>query len=358
LKSQDEEGVIIVLRMAFTPLRSVASFLLALSLSAAPLLGADDYRVLDTWKLGGDGGWDYLTVDPAAHLLYITRGTRVMAVDLQTGKLAAEIPGFEGIHGVALDSDGKFAYVSDGRANMVRVFDRGSRQITASIPVDKGPDAVVFEPVHKYVFSMNGHGNDTSVIDTASNRVIATIPLPGRPEFAGVDGHGAVFINIEDKNELVRIDAATLKVTATWPLAPCESPSGLAIDPVNRRAFSVCDGKTMAVTDIDTGKVVATPAIGQGPDAAGYDPQRSLAFSSNGQDGTLTILHQDTPDSYSLVQTVPTKRGARTMAVDPSTGKVYLVTADFGPRPAPTPTNPRPWPTILPGTFTVLVVGK
>jgi YVTN family beta-propeller protein len=331
---------------------------LAIAWSQTSALAADNYRVLDTWKLGGDGGWDYLTVDSAAHLLYITRGNRVMVVDLQSGKLAAEIPGFDGIHGVALDSDGKFAYVSDGRANAVRVFDRTSHQIIATIPVDKGPDAIVFEPVYKYVFSMNGHGGNTSVIDAASNKVIATIALPGRPEFAGADGQGAVFINIEDKSELVRVDAATLKVTATWKLAPCESPSGFAIDPAHRRGFSVCDGKKMAITDLDSGKVVATPAIGEGPDAAGFDPTRGLVFSSNGQDGTLTILHQDTPDSYSLVQTMPTKRGARTMAVDPSTGNVYTVTADFGPRPAPTPANPHPWPTILPGTFTVIVVGK
>ncbi len=340
------------------PLRFAAAFLIAASIYASPLFAADTYKVQDIWNLGGDGGWDYLTMDPDAHLLYITRGTRVMVVDVQTGKLLTEIPGFEGIHGVALDSAGKYGYVSDGRANMVRVFDRATRQIVTSIPVDQGPDSIVFEPVHKYVFSMNGHGKSTSVIDTASNKVIATIPLPGRPEFAGADGKGAIFVNIEDKNELARIDAATLKVAATWPLAPCESPSGIAIDPVNRRSFSVCDGKTMAVTDLDTGKVVATPAIGQGPDAAGFDPERGLVFSSNGQDGTLTVLHQDSPESYSLVATVPTKRGARTMALDPSTGKVYLVTADFGPRPAPTPTNPRPWPTILPGTFTVLVVGK
>jgi YVTN family beta-propeller protein len=326
--------------------------------SAAPLLAADTYTVADTWSLGGDGGWDYLTIDPVAHLLYITRGNRVMVVDVQTGKLAAEIPGFEGIHGVALDSDGKYGYVSDGRANMVRVFDRGTRQIVASIPVDQGPDSIVFEPVHKYVFSMNGRGKSASVIDTATNKVIATIPLPGRPEAAAADGKGAIFVNIEDKSELARIDAATLKVTATWSLAPCDGPSGFAIDPVHRRAFSVCDGKKMVVTDIDSGKVVATPAIGEGPDAAGFDPGTGLVYSSNGQDGTLTILHQDSPDTYSLVATVPTKRGARTMALDPSTGKVYLVTADFGPRPAPTPANPRPWPTILPGTFAVLVVGK
>ena len=345
-------------RTRYSPLRVAAALLIAISMNATALLAQDSYKVQATWTLGGDGGWDYLTIDSAAHLLYITRGNRVMVVDLQTGKLAAEIPGFEGIHGVALDSAGKHGYVSDGRANMVRVFDRSTREIVASIPVDQGPDAIAFEPVHKYVFSMNGHGKSASVIDTATNKVIATIPLSGRPEFAGADGKGAIFVNIEDKNELARIDAGTLKVTATWPLAPCDGPSGIAIDPTNRRAFSVCDDKTMVVTDIDSGKVVATPAIGQGPDAAAFDAQRGLAYSSNGQDGTLTILHQDSPDSYSLVANVPTKRGARTMSLDPSTGKVYLVTADFGPRPAPTPANPRPWPTILPGTFTVLVVGK
>jgi len=345
-------------RTRYSPLRVAAALLIAISMNATALLAQDSYKVQATWTLGGDGGWDYLTIDSAAHLLYITRGNRVMVVDLQTGKLAAEIPGFDGIHGVALDSAGKFGYVSDGRANMVRVLDRGTRQIVASIPVDQGPDSIVFEPVHKFVFSMNGHGKSASVIDSATNKVIATIPLPGRPEFAGADGKGAIFVNIEDKSELARIDAATLKVTATWPLAPCDGPSGFAIDQANRRGFSVCDAKTMAVTDLDTGKVVATPAIGQGPDAAAFDPRRGLAYSSNGQDGTLTILHQDSPDSYSILATVPTKRGARTMALDPSTGKVYLVTADFGPRPAPTPANPRPWPTILPGTFTVLVVGK
>ncbi len=341
-------------------LRLIAFFLPALLLAALapPLRAADAYKVEATWTLGGDGGWDYLAVDPAAHILYITRGNRVMVVDLQSGKLAAEIPGFEGIHGVALDAVGKYGYVSDGRANMVRVFDRGTRRVVASIPVDKGPDAIVFEPVHQYAVSLNGHGNDASVIDAATNKLIATIPLPGRPEFAQADGKGAVFVNIEDKSELVRIDAAALKVTATWPLAPCDGPSGLAIDPAHRRTFSVCDAKTMVVADIDSGKIVATPAIGDGPDAAGFDAQRGLAFSSNGQSGTLTILHQDSPDKYSLVATVPTKRGARTMALDPSTGKVYLVTADFGPRPAPTPANPRPWPTILPGTFSVIVVGK
>jgi YVTN family beta-propeller protein len=327
-------------------------------LGAPAAAAADTYQVQQTWKLGGDGGWDYLKVDEAAHLLYITRGNRVMVVDLQSGKLLGEITGLQGVHGVALDSNGKYGYISDGAAGAIRVFDRATRQLVTTVPVGQGPDAIVFEPTHKYVMSFNGRSKDASVVDTATNKLIATIPLPGRPEFAAPDGKGNVFLNIEDKNEVARIDANTLKITATWPVAPCESPSGFAIDPANQRLFSVCDGKIMAVTDAESGKVVATAAIGQGPDAAAFDRKRSLAFSSNGQDGTLTIIHQDSPDKYSVLQTVETKRGARTMALDESTGKVYLVTADFGPRPPATADNPRPRPAILPGSFVVLVVGK
>ncbi|AXC10783.1 collagen triple helix repeat domain protein [Acidisarcina polymorpha] len=341
-----------LLGRSFAVLAAVVSLQGNCMLAAAQ---AGTYHVEQTWKLGGDGGWDYLKVDEAAHLLYITRGARVMVVDLQSGKVLGEITGLQGTHGVAFDSAGKLGYISDGGAGMVRVFDRATRQVVNSVPVGKNPDAILYEPTKKYVFAFNGRSNDASVIDTSSNQVIATIPLSGKPEFAQTDGKGTVFVNIEDKNDLVRIDAATLKVTATWPLAPCESPSGLAIDPAKRRLFSVCDGKKMAITDADSGKVVATPEIGDGPDAAGFDSQRALAFSSNGE-GTLTIVHQDSADSYSVLQTVPTKRGARTMALDPSTGKVYLVTADFGPKPTPTADNPRPRPAILPGTFSVIVV--
>jgi YVTN family beta-propeller protein len=324
------------------------------------LFAADGpYQVVQTWKLGGDGGWDYLTVDAPAHLLYITRGNRVMVVDVNSGQLVREITGFQGIHGVALDSDGRYGYVSDGRAGEAKVFDRASGQVVTSIPVGKNPDAIVFEPTKKYVITLNGGSSDASVIDTASKKVIATISLPGRPEFAAADGKGSVYVNIEDKSELARIDAGTLKVTGVWPLAPCEGPSGLAMDTGKRRLFSVCDGKTMAVTDADSGKVVATAAIGNGPDAAAFDAKQGVAFSSNGQDGTLTVVHQDSADKYSVLETVTTKKSARTMALDTSTGKIYLVGADFGPRPeAPTPDNPRRWPPVLPGTFSVIVVGR
>ena len=330
----------------------------ATCISTAPLLAAENYSVQATWKLGGDGGWDYLTMDPDAHLLYITRGNRVMVVDVQTGKLAAEIPGFEGIHGVALDSAGKYGYVSDGRASMVRVFDRGTRQVVASIPVDQGPDSIVFEPVQKYVFSMNGQGKSTSVIDTATNKVIATIPLPGRPEATAADGKGNSLRQYRRQERARPHRCRHIKGHRNLVARSLRRAFGL-------RHRSRQSPRLLRLRRQDDGRHRYRHRQSRRhsrdrprPRRRRLRPQRGLVYSSNGQDGTLTILHQDSPDSYSVVQTVPTKRGARTMALDPSTGKVYLVTADFGPRPAPTADNPRPRPPILPGTFTVLVVGK
>jgi YVTN family beta-propeller protein len=314
------------------------------------------YKVTSQWKIGGEGGWDYLTVDPHAHLLYVTHGTRVEILDTTTGKVVGSIAGLQGIHGVALDDQGKLGYVSDGRANAVVVFDRSNFKTVASIPAGTNPDGIVFEPVTKTVWAFNGRSNDVTVIDTATQKVVATIALGGKPEFPVADGKGQVFDNIESKNSIARLDAKALKLTATWPLAGCESPSGLAIDTAHRRLFSVCDGKKMAVTDADSGKVLATPEIGDGPDAAGFDPSRQLAFSSNG-DGTLTVV-STASDNYKVVQNLTTQKGARTMSIDPTTGTVYLVTAEFGPRPAPTAENPRPRPAIVPDSFEVLVVGR
>jgi YVTN family beta-propeller protein len=324
-------------------------------LAAMPVGAQKHFAIQDKWKVGGEGGWDYLLVDSSAHRLYITHGSRVEVVDLQTGKPAGAITGLKGAHGVALDDAGKFGYISDGRANAVVVFDRGTLATVATIPAGTNPDGIAFEPVTKTVWAFNGGSKDATVIDTASRKVIATVPLPGRPEFPVADGKGFVFDNIEDKNAIVRLDAKSPKVTATWSISPCESPSGLAIDLTGRRLFAVCDGKKMAVVDANTGKMIATPTIGDGPDAAGYDAKNKLAFSSNG-DGTLTVIDAS-GSSYKVLQTLPTQARARTMALDESTGKVYLVTAQFGPAPAATAENPRPRPTILPDSFTVLVAG-
>lgn len=313
-----------------------------------------NFVVQDKWKVGGEGGWDYLTADSSAHRLYITHGPRVEVLDSSTGKSIGAITGLKGTHGVALDDAGKLGYISDGGANAVVVFDRQSLQTLATIPAGTNPDGIVFEPTTRTVWAFNGRSHNVTVIDTSAGKVIATVDLPGKPEFPVADGAGNVFDNIEDKSEIVRLDAKSPKITATWPLSPCESPSGLAIDREGKHLFAVCDGKKMAVVDFNTGKVIATPAIGEGPDAARFDPKSKLAFSSNGE-GTLTVI--DTKDGYKVVQTLKTVPGARTMALDTVTGKVYVVSAEMGPRPAATAANPRPRPTIVPDSFTVVVIG-
>ncbi len=314
------------------------------------------YHILAHWKLADPGWWDYLHVDSPAHRLYLTRGDHVDVLDTGTGKQVGVIAGLHGTHGVALDTAGKYGYISDGGANAVVVFDRKTLATVATIPAGTGPDGILFEPSTQTVWAFNGRSHDATVIDASTRKVVATIPLPGKPEFAVADGKGTVFNNIEDKSEIVRIDAHTRKLTATWPLTNCESPSGLAFDASGHRLFPVCDGKKMAVVDSNTGQVLANPSIGDGPDAARYSAKHKLAFASCGE-GVLSVVDASKPD-YPTIQTLPTQRGARTMAYDAATDRIYLVTADFGPRPAPTPENPRPRPAMLPGSFTVIVVGR
>jgi len=325
-------------------------------LAAPAILSAQQpYKVVDQWKLGGDGGWDYLQIDPPAHRLYVTRGARVDVIDTTSGKVVGAIAGLHGTHGVALDTAGKLGYISDGGGNVVVVFDRATLATVATIPAGTNPDGIVFEPATQSVWAFNGRSKDVSVIDAATQKVVATIPLPGKPEFPAVDGKGTVFDNIEDKSEIVKLDARAHTLTATWPTTGCEGPSGLAFDVAGSRLFSVC-GKKMAVTDSNTGASLANPSIGDGPDAAGYSAKLNLAYSSNGE-GTLTVIDAGKP-GYPALQTLPTQKSARTMIYDASTDRIYLAAAEFGPRPAATPENPRPRPTIVPGSFTILVVGR
>jgi DNA-binding beta-propeller fold protein YncE len=320
---------------------------------SAPLMAQGPYKVVDTWQLGGDGGWDYLSVDPATHKLYITRGARVDVVDTAAGKIVGSIPGLHGTHGVAFDDAGKYGYISDaGAGNQVVVFDRMTYAVVTTIPAGNGPDSILFEPVTKTVWAFNGHGKDATVIDTATLKVVGTVPLPGKPETPAADGKGFIYDNIEDKSEIVKIDVKTKTLVATWP-AGCEGPSGLAIDREGDKIFTVCD-KKMSVLDTKTGKVLATPEIGDGPDAAGFSAKHKLAFASCGE-GVLSVI-----DAASLktVETLPTAKRARTMAYDPASDRVFTVTAEFGPAPAATAENPRPRPTILPGTFKVIVVAR
>lgn len=327
----------------------------AMCMTASLAFAQQPYKVVDHWKIGGTGGWDYLLADPSAHLLYLTHATRVEVVDTKTGKPVGAITGLKGTHGVALDPDGKTGYISDGAANDVVLFDRKSFATLGTVTTGTNPDGIAYEPVTKTVWAFNGRSKNVTVVDPAKRSVIATIALPGKPEFPQADGDGNVFVNIEDKNSIVKLDAKTNKVVATWPVAGCESPSGLAFDKEHARLFAVCDGSKMGVVDARTGKVLALPAIGDGPDAAGYDAKNQLAFSSNG-DGTLTVI--DAKQGYKPVQALQTKKGARTMTYDAGTGRIYLVTAEYGPKPEPTAANPKPRASVVPDTFEVLVVGR
>jgi YVTN family beta-propeller protein len=314
------------------------------------------YAVETKWTIGGEGGWDYLTMDASAHRLYVTHGPKVEVLDTATGKVVGQLSGFKSTHGVALDPDGKFGYVSDGAGNAVVVFDRATLASVATIPAGTNPDGIIFEPKTKTVWAFNGRSKNVTVIDTKSRTVIATIALPGKPEFPQADGTGMVYDNIEDKNEIVRLDANSMKLTGEWPLAGCESPSGMAMDLAGHKLFSVCDGKKMAVTDFTTGKLLGLAEVGDGPDAAGFDAKTGLAFSSNG-DGTLTVVDAG-KKGFPAIQTVKTLSGARTMAFDESTGRVYLAAATMGPKPAATAQNPRPRASAVPGSFMVIVVGR
>ncbi len=339
--------------MRSTVLRSLVAF--AACTLAAGAFAQQPYQLIDHWKIGGTGGWDYLLADPGAHRLYVTHGPRVEVLDTDTGKVVGSITGLKGTHGVALDEEGKFGYISDGGANAIVVFDRKTLATVATIPAGTNPDGIAYEPMTKTVWAFNGRSKNVTVIDTASRSVVATIALPGKPEFPQVDGKGHVFDNIEDKNSIVRLDASSQTITNTWPLAGCDSPSGMAIDREHNRLFSVCDGKKMAVVDAGTGKVLALPDIGDGPDAAGYDDKKQLAFSSNG-DGTLSVV--DAKSDYKTIEQLPTMKSGRTMSYDSAKDRVYVVAAELGARPDPSASNPRPRPAVVPDTFQVIVIGR
>jgi DNA-binding beta-propeller fold protein YncE len=328
-------------------------FLLATLASAAE----PGYHVVRRLPLGGDGGWDYLTVDSAARRLYVSRSTRVMVVDLETGKLAGEIPDALGVHGIALAPELNRGFTSNGRANTATIFDLKTLQALGQVKTGANPDAILYDPATKRVFTFNGRSHDATAFDAASGEIAGTIPLGGKPEFAAADGSGRIYVNIEDTSELVEIDSRKLAVTRRSPLKPCEEPSGLAFDREHRRVFSGCANRTMTVVDADTGAVIATVPIGQGVDGNGFDSGRQLAFSSNGE-GTLTVVRELSPSRFEVAETVPTEPGARTMAIDPQTHDIYLPTARFGPAPAPTQDVPHPRRTIVDGSFVVLVVAS
>jgi len=331
---------------------------ISLPLAAVTLAAAGSgYHVTQTYKVGGEGFWDYLTADASARRLYISRGTHVMVLDADSGKSVGDIPDTPGVHGIALAPDLGRGFTSNGREGTVSVFDIKSLASAGDkIKVGENPDAILYDPATKRVFTFNGRSQDSTAIDGGSGKVLGTIKLDGKPEFAASDAKGMIYVNIEDKSELVAIDPAKLEVKSKWPLAPCTEPSGLSIDRKHRRLFVGCDNKMMAVVDADSGKVLATPPIGEGVDATAFDDETGLAFASCGQDAVLTVVKEE--GGKWVAENIPTKRGARTMALDAKTHNVFVVTADFGQRPNPTADNPRPRPPMLPDSFVVLVVGK
>ena len=331
--------------------------LVTLLLVTSGLAAPPGFRVIKTYKLGGDGGWDYLTYDQASNRLYISRSTHVIVIDADSGRPVGDIPDTPGVHGIALATEFGRGFVSNGRDGTVSVFDLKSLKVLNKIKAGENPDAILYDPASKRVFAFNGRSDDVTAIDAAKGEVVGTIKVDGKPEFAVSDAKGEIFVNIEDKSELMALDPNKLEVKSRWPVAPCQEPSGLAMDREHRRLFSVCDNKIMAVVDADSGKLVASLPIGAGVDAAGYDPETGLAFASCGE-GVLTVVHEDSPDKFSVAESVPTKRGARTLALDTVKHRIFVVTADFGPPPAPTAAQPRPRPAILPDSFVVLVVGK
>jgi len=332
------------------------SFMTAvLMLAGAIAYAGSGYHIIDRLHLGGEGGWDYLTVDSASHRLFISRGTHVLVIDTRSNRPVADIPDTPGVHGIALAPELGRGFISNGRANTASIFDLRTLQVTGQVRTGENPDAILYDPAAKRVFTFNGKSRDATVFDARSGIVLGTVALGGKPEFAAADGSGRVFVNIEDTSEVVELDSRKLVVARRYPLHPCIEPTGMAIDAGRRRIFSGCRNKVMAVLDVETGSVTATVPIGEGVDGNAFDPGTGLIFSSNGE-GTLTVIRESSSGIFEA-EAVPTQRGARTMALDPATHNIYLPTAEFAPAPASAGAS-RPRPEMVRNSFTVLVVGK
>jgi YVTN family beta-propeller protein len=341
---------------------SIASITLCAALTlwvvrAAVAAPASNYQFITQFSVPGDSGWDYLSIDAAARRLYVTHGDHIDVIDVDHNRIIGSIANTPGVHGFAIAHDLKRGFSSNGQTSEVSVVDLESLSTVASVKTGTGPDAIVFNPRRNQVYTFNGRGNSSTVIDARANKVVATITLPGKPEFAAVDPQqDRVYANIEDKNLLIAIDGSSHKIVALWQISPCENPSGLTIDTAHHRLFVGCRNQKMLMVDTQNGRVITTVPIGMFVDANSFDPKTQMVFSSNG-DGTLTVVHEDSPDKLSVAQTVKTQSGARTMALDPKTHNVYLVTADRQATPADASSTPQGRPALVPGSFRVLVYG-
>jgi YVTN family beta-propeller protein len=314
--------------------------------------GSSGYHVVKTLPIAGNEGWDYIVVDSDARRVYVSHSSHVVVLDADTYAEVGSIPDTQGVHGIAIAAELGRGFISNGRANTVTIFDTKTLKTLSTVSAGKNPDAIVYDAGTKRVFTMNGSSKDTTAINAGDGSVAGTLALGGKPEFAVADGKGSIFVNIEDTSELVQFDPQNLKVLHRWPLAPCKEPSGMAADLKTRRLFLGCDNKMMAVINADTGKVIATPAIGDGVDANAFDPDSNLAFASNGE-GTLTVVHEDSADKFTVVENVPTKKSARTMALDLKTHNIFLPAAEFD---APAAGERRG--KMKPGSFVILVVSQ
>ena len=332
--------------------------ILAVGALAAAVFAGEGYKVITKFKIGGTGGWDYVTIDSAGRRIYVSHSNVVEVLDADSGKVVGQVTQLHGVHGIAVVPELNKGFISNGQSNSVTVFDLKTLARTGEPAVGgQNPDSICYEPKTKRIFTFNGRSNDSTAIDAGSNEIVKTFPVGPKPEFCVVDGAGKLYVNMEDSSEIVEVDAAKLSVSRRAPLTPCEGPTGLAIDVKNKKLFSACGNKVMAVTDIPSFKVVATPPIGAGTDGAGFDVGSGLAFSANGGDATVSIV-KAVNGKYQTVDSVATTRGARTMTVDQKLHRVLLLAAEYGPAAEAKPGQKKGRPPILPGTFHVLVVGK
>jgi len=304
-------------------------FTLSLSLLAVSAQTAGGYHVIKKIPIPGEGSWDYLTVDESARRLYVSHGTQVEVLDVDSGAIVGKIANTPGVHGIAIAPELGRGFVSNGQSSTVTIFDLKTLNTISQVPTGKKPDAIIYDPATSRVFAFNGGSNSATAIQAADGKVAGTIDLGGGPEFAVADGSGYVYDNLEDESLVLKINSRSLKVEQRWPTAPCASPSSMAIDRPNRRLFIGCRSKVMAVMNADTGQVITTLPIGDHVDATAFDPDSRLIFNSNGE-GTITVIHQDSPDKYSVIKSVKTLPRAKTMALDPKTHQLFLSTAEAG----------------------------
>lgn len=336
-------------------MRPLIGFITVISAVLAQPTGM--YRITHTFALGGDGSWDYVVPDPVSHRLFIGRQNRVMVVDETDGKLLGEVTDIHGAHGTAIAPGTGHGFATSGSDGTVVMFDLTTYKPLGRIPAEEDADAIIYDPASKRVFTFNGDAHSSTVIDPAAGKLVTNVALPGKPEYGVSSGNGKVYANLTDISEVAEIDTKTLTVTRRWSTAPCRQPVSMAIDTVHQRLFSGCRSGVMAISNYDSGTIVATLPIGQGVDGAGFDRSTGIAFAS-AADGTLTVIHEDAPDNYRVLQTLQTALGARNMGLDPITHKIFVVSAKFGPAPAPAAGGRRGRPAVLPGTFQMMVIER